>query len=162
MTIWNGTPALPSFVTGQILTAADLQKIINALHGVSDSWVDFSSGVAWSSSGTAPVIGNGSVAASYTQVNKLVIYKGKITMGSTTTFGTGSWAVAIPVAGNNNAGSGAAECYDTSNTPGKTPATLLIGSTLSFLTITGPAGATTPFTWAVGDHIAWTYIYEAA
>lgn len=51
----------------------------------------------WSSDGaTKPVLGNGTIKASYTVQGKLCIVQGSIQAGSTTTFGTGNWTFELP------------------------------------------------------------------
>jgi hypothetical protein len=53
---------------------------------------------AWTSSGTAPVLGNGSSTGSFTRVGNFVQFAMLITFGSTTTFGTGEYYFSLPVA----------------------------------------------------------------
>lgn len=52
----------------------------------------------WTSSGTAPAIGNGSVSGSFCRVGNLVQFAMVITFGSTSTFGTGEYYFSLPVA----------------------------------------------------------------
>jgi hypothetical protein len=54
--------------------------------------------VTWSSTGTAPAIGNGSIVGGYAQVNKLVDFRILLTAGTTTTWGTGTLGLSLPVA----------------------------------------------------------------
>lgn len=51
----------------------------------------------WGSTGTQPSIGNGSIVGNYTQVGNMVTAEIVLTMGSTTTFGTGSYSFTLPV-----------------------------------------------------------------
>lgn len=53
---------------------------------------------AWTSSGTAPALGNGSSSGSFTRVGNFVQFAMLITFGSTTTFGTGEYYFSLPVA----------------------------------------------------------------
>jgi hypothetical protein len=53
---------------------------------------------AWTSTGSAPAIGNGSLSGQYQQIGKLVTFNFSIVFGSTTTFGSGSYRFSIPVA----------------------------------------------------------------
>src|SRR5262245_36813201 len=53
----------------------------------------------WATSGTAPAFGNASVYGRYLQLGKMVHYTLGIQFGSTTTFGTGNFAFALPVTG---------------------------------------------------------------
>jgi hypothetical protein len=51
----------------------------------------------WASSGTAPAIGNGAIVGAYTQIQKTVFFRIKLTAGSSTTYGTGSYTFTLPV-----------------------------------------------------------------
>ena len=50
----------------------------------------------WTSSGTDPAIGNGTLSASYRRIGTIGFCRGVIKMGTTTTYGTGSWEVSLP------------------------------------------------------------------
>jgi hypothetical protein len=52
---------------------------------------------AWTSSGTQPSLGAGTLTGSWHQVGRLVHYEIHLTMASDTTFGTGSYALSLPV-----------------------------------------------------------------
>lgn len=51
----------------------------------------------WSSSGSAPALGNGTIAGSYIQIGKTVKAQLKLTVGSTSTIGTGNYFFTLPV-----------------------------------------------------------------
>ena len=51
----------------------------------------------WSSTGTAPALGNGTIAGKYLRIGPIVFYKIALTWGSTTTGGTGAWTFTLPV-----------------------------------------------------------------
>ena len=65
---------------------------------IGDAWTAYGSGASWTSTGTAPSLGNGTWTGKYMQAGKLVIFRIVLTMGSTTTFGTGTYSLALPVA----------------------------------------------------------------
>ena len=75
-------------------------------HGTNVPWVhgplsmDFGSKTSytpnWTSDGTAPAIGNGTIAGHYAQFNDLVMVRIQVEFGSTTTFGTGEWSFSLP------------------------------------------------------------------
>lgn len=129
----------------------------------------------WTATGTAPAIGNATVVGEYLAVGKLVHCYGKITFGSTSTFGTGTYLFALPVTQSANTlnasgiGPGFAAIFDTD-----TNAAAFIAADLAFTTAfrliypatyLGSLSAVTntaPWTWAVGDQIAWNFVYEAA
>jgi hypothetical protein len=60
----------------------------------SPDWTAYT--VAWTSTGTAPAIGNGTLQGAYLQIGKLVYVIIYFKAGSTTTFGTGSYLFSLP------------------------------------------------------------------
>lgn len=50
----------------------------------------------WSSSGTAVSLGNGTITGDYLQVGAMVWVRIVLTMGSTTTYGTGFYRLSLP------------------------------------------------------------------
>lgn len=52
----------------------------------------------WTATTTNPVIGNGTLTGYYARFNDLIFYIISMTAGTTTTFGTGTWEFAAPVA----------------------------------------------------------------
>jgi len=53
---------------------------------------------SWTSTGTQPAIGNGSIAGSYVQIGKIEVASASIVAGSTTTYGTGNYSLSLPIA----------------------------------------------------------------
>jgi hypothetical protein len=125
----------------------------------------------WTSSGTAPAIGNAVVNGQFLKIGKLVHAYGRITFGSTSTFGTGNYSFALPVT---------ALAAATGNTPAGTA--LMVHSTVEGMATTSLTTATTfqvqlgttylgtavvvgqvvPWNWANGDILSWNITYEAA
>jgi hypothetical protein len=58
-------------------------------------WTEYTP--AWSSSGTQPSLGNGTLTGRYTQTGKTVTGIVEWQAGSTTTYGTGNWLFSVPV-----------------------------------------------------------------
>lgn len=142
---------------------------IKALDGRIDTleanaWADYTP--TWSSSGTAPALGNGTLVARYRQTGKLVFVQFKLTTGSTTTYGTGTYRISLPVAAAATCvsmGLGGFRYFDNSgsaNYGGN--AYFLDVNTVQMLHATGSVSATTPFTWADGDIMTGSFFYEAA
>lgn len=52
----------------------------------------------WTGFTTNPVVGNGSIVGAYAQIGKIVIGRVLVTMGSTTTYGSGFYSLSLPVA----------------------------------------------------------------
>lgn len=59
-------------------------------------WEDVLPAPAWTGSTTNPVIGNGTIAGKLRRRGTEVDYRGIIQFGTTTTFGTGEWRIALP------------------------------------------------------------------
>jgi hypothetical protein len=119
---------------------------------------------AWTSSGTAPAIGNGTISGRFSQLGKTVFYKISVVAGSTTTFGTGTYFFSLPVTAAASAFTfGFARAIDTGVL--QYPGFAVLQSTTLLLPITG-AGATwsntVPFTFANTDQMVFDGTYEAA
>lgn len=90
---WN-TPL--TWVAGAALTAAQLNaQVRDNMKAIGDAWGAYAP--LWTAS-TNPAIGNGTIAGRYRQIGQTVDFRVVITMGSTTTYGTGQWSVSLPVA----------------------------------------------------------------
>jgi hypothetical protein len=61
-----------------------------------DAWAAYTP--TWSSTGTPPALGNGSISGAYTKIGRTVLYRIILVMGSTSTFGTGAYTFTLPVA----------------------------------------------------------------
>lgn len=169
MSTWTGG-TLATLPVGHAPTAAELGEYRNALAAISDPWTDCSGTFAWTSAGTAPAIGNGTILARYVQVGKFILYTGSITMGTTTTFGTSTWFISLPVAPvasalNNTTCPATCLLFDNSAVAARQSGTASIFSTTQVDFYIGTGGQVTnvaPFTWATSDILGWTLQYEAA
>lgn len=61
---------------------------------IGDAWTSYTP--AWTGSTTNPVINNGTIAGRYMQAGKYITFRVVITMGSTTTYGSGQYSVSLP------------------------------------------------------------------
>lgn len=121
----------------------------------------------WTTSGTPPALGNGTLVGRYKQLDaNTVLVHISLTAGTTTTFGTGTWSFALPVAA--VAGQGAqyltGHILD-SGTDNKLAAGT-IGAGASTVEQVVPEGGnvvtnTVPQTWATGDQLNLSGMYEA-
>lgn len=112
----------------------------------------------WSASGTAIALGNGTVTGSYLQVGCMVWVRIVLTMGSTSTYGTGFYRLSLPVA---PAVDSMIPGYaDDTSTAHRAPLVARItaasatGDNMRMAcdaSVTGGVGPTSPFTWATGD-----------
>ena len=138
------------------------------------TYTDYSGSLAWTATGTSPSIGHGVIRAGYVQLGKTVHYYGSLTFGNTTTFGTGSYRISLPVACVTavtviNVG-GAMRLYDASTNAWWAAVTPWFPSTSTCGGIYGATyggtltevAVTSPFTWAQDDVWGWNLIYQAA
>jgi hypothetical protein len=126
----------------------------------------------WTSSGTAPVIGNGSMVGYYNKVGRLVTAKIAMEGGTTTTFGTGTYSFSLPVtaavtgiAAANFAHTGTWVMNDSGVSYYVVGAIIIqsaptvvqgvVNGTANFL------GATAPATWTASSSFACTITYES-
>ncbi|WP_328941513.1 hypothetical protein OG259_07520 [Streptomyces sp. NBC_00250] len=84
-----------TWVVGEVVTAAMLNAEIR------DQWTDLISSwtsytPSWTATGTAPVLGNGTIFGRYKIVGKVCTVAFEQVMGTTTTFGTGAWGWSLP------------------------------------------------------------------
>lgn len=146
-----------------------LQQITQAVDALGAAWTAYTP--TWTAS-TPPVIGNGSIDAAYLLIGKLAFFRCKITMGSTTTFGSGQWNIGMPYPPKTDKIRFAdSQAYDSSanayypaaamwNNPGSLSVLWTPGTTAG-----GPdraINATTPFTWAQSDQMIVRGLYERA
>jgi hypothetical protein len=121
-------------------------------------------------SGTAPAKGNGTFTGRYMQAGKLVIFSLDVTMGSTTTFGSGTWQFSLPVAariaGSSFGFFGTAHDASSGNDYPiafqQNAASTIAGRVWSGTAAFQAVNATNPFTWASGDAFSVSGVYEAA
>lgn len=122
---------------------------------------------SWTATTTNPAIGNGTIHGHYTREGRTVTATVTITMGSSTTYGTGTWKVSLPFtrAAVNPRATGALFMFDSGTIfrsgvalvdGGADFAQLVTDSAVNFL------GPTEPFTWAVNDSFSFTISYVAA
>jgi hypothetical protein len=151
-----------SLPAGHAVVAADM----DAYENLTAVWTDYSGSLAWTAASVNPALGNGTKTARYIQTGKLVLYAGVITMGSTTTFGTGLWSISLPVTSNGTLGvaTGVVMVYDSSSATGHRPGAVRHNSTtkVDIMSTTGNVDATNPITWATSDNLRWFITYEAA
>lgn len=162
----------PDFLDG-ILTAAKLQQLSDAINERTPTWTNYSSSLVWAATGTQPAIGNGVITAYYMRHVDHIYFTFRIAMGSTTTYGTGTYTFSLPVTAAARYYAGGAYLRDSSAVAnGHAPGVLLldgVGSptvaTVASSTGSGTgsvAGVTAPFTWANGDSLTASISYEAA
>lgn len=120
---------------------------------------------AWTSSGTGPSLGNGTLSGFYWQFGKLVIGKLKLAIGSTTSGGTGNWYWSLPVTAISSVGYQEPIGDAVIKQAAASTATAVINSTttLQILTNSGTiVGSTVPAAWSSGQSLYVQFQYESA
>ena len=157
---------LPDFTAGTVLTAAALDAAFLSLFPLGiDGWTPYTP--TWRASGTQPVLGNGSLIGVYTRAGRSIDFRIGIAMGSTTTYGTGTYSFDLPVpAATGEVGyvAGRAAMVDASAGV-RAGRDVLIG-TATAINLSSEAGAfvgqTVPWTWANTDYSQARGRFEAA
>lgn len=123
----------------------------------------------WTGATSNPSLGNGSLNGSYTRRGRVVTQSFRLTIGSTTTFGSGSWRFSLPFTAANRSYLGTAKILDSGTEIMNGFAQIDEGSATFFTVYGFKAGvatavavnATTPMTWATGDELWVTITYDA-
>lgn len=154
---WTGT--VPTILAGDIVTGDNWDTVLDILTALTVAWTSYTP--TWTSTGTQPVLGNGTIVGQYVRLGKFVVYRGRLDMGTTTTFGTGIWNFSLPVAFNTSGGQvGVAYLSDATGITYPAVAAFF-GSNLFLNAVGGNVIPTVPFTWAQSDNLLWTAVYES-
>lgn len=155
--------SLPSWVSLKKLVMSDLQKILDALgvfHNGADAYTP-----AWTASTTNPTLGNGTLTGRIIHAGKFVYLSWDLTIGSTTTLGSGVYGWSIPVTLQNfRAVAGTVELFDASavSTFLRLPQGLNGTSVGAADMAAARVSNSSPIAWATGDHIVGTLVLEEA
>lgn len=88
-----------TWVAGETVTAALMNvEIRNALAGIQAAWTSYTP--TFTTSGTAPALGNGTLTGAWTCSGKTAHFRLKFTAGSTTTYGSGNLRFGLPATSN--------------------------------------------------------------
>ncbi|HEY0889380.1 MAG TPA: hypothetical protein VGE38_07205 [Nocardioides sp.] len=130
---------------------------------------------AWTSTGTAPSLGNGTLTGRYIDDNKKITAYVDFRGGSTSTFGTGSyrWSLPVPAAASYTAPAALGGWFYVEDVGGigymafprlvtSTTFELVFHSVTTVGALSTIVGATAPFTFAVNDFTRGHVEYEAA
>lgn len=157
---------MPDFTAGRRVRASELNTLADQIDSLtSPPWTSYTP--AWSSSGTVPAIGNGTITGRYRRPANAdeIDVEIRIVMGSTTTYGTGFWTVTMPVnpsATSQNMALGIAY-FDDTGTLTRMGGCRFNGNLLIFDHSTlGVVGATVPHTWANTDVLRAKIRYQPA
>ena len=156
---WSGT--VPTILAGDVPTGDDWDNVLDELTAISAAWTAYTP--TWTAS-VNPAIGNGTIVGSYRRVGKTVNAVAKITMGSTTTFGTGTYVISLPVTAV-SAVLAVGSLYILDSGTANRSGICLTNSTTSVQMVSsadGDVGPTVPQTFAANDIILVSITYEAA
>ena len=148
------TTASHTWAVGETVTAANMNSQVRDLVNAFGGYTSYTP--TWTSTGTAPALGNGTLTGSYSQIGKRVFFQLNLNAGSTTTFGTGSYIFSLPVSITGGLCTSSVFTHAGSVYLGE--ANVNTGSTFTILTQPAAGasafmGATSPATWASGDSL---------
>lgn len=160
-------------VEGMVIFETDTD-LIQVYDGT--SWIPFGGVGAWqtytptwTAATTNPVLNNGTIAGRYLRQGRLVTVQIKLTMGSSTTYGSGNWLFSLPSGTDQETTAtfplGVAAMGDASPVARYTGVVEVNNSTtvLVMNNNTGTAvTAAVPITWAQSDTLYLQFQYEAA
>ena len=180
----NVLPIVQGGVTDQITVTNLAQGMFNLNLSITGSFTGSLNGAVidntawtsytpvWTSSGTAPVIGNGIITGQYKLIGKTCFVRGNVAMGSTTTFGSGEWYISMPfTASNADAILMTATLLDNGSAwynaiMAGARAGFNYKAPMQYVNITNgtasDVNATQPFTWANTDRFLWNGSFEIA
>lgn len=154
-----------TWVAGEVVTAAllntHLRDQLLELNGTASAWT------AYTPTFTDLTLGNGTLVAGYKQAGKSVMFRFRLTWGSTTVANANNTTFSLPVTGRAVALAGllTVNMYDASATTSYT-GTAPVASGASTATVSPhnslPLNAVRPFTWATSDVLDVGGVYEAA
>lgn len=159
---------MPVLAAGDKPTATQLKQITDQIDSLTDpGWTAFVP--AWTSLGTAPAIGNGTLTGSYRRSanSDLVVVRIRFTAGSTSTYGTSSWLFSVPAGIAASAAAisetaGALYILDSGSQSRAGVCRFNTSTTLFLESNSGGVTSTVPQTWAVNDQAILTIAYEPA
>jgi hypothetical protein len=161
--VLNTTPR--TWASPEVVTDVELNtEIRDAFTGIQAAWTTYTP--AWTSSGTAPALGNGTITGRYMQVGKTISFEIILTLGSTSTVGTLGYFFSLPVTAlsGNHIPVGSGNFFDTSAGTdfARTAIRGASGIVGLFDNAGARVGAATPVVPATGDIISVNGTYEAA
>jgi hypothetical protein len=159
-----------TWVVGEVVSAAIMnQEIRDQFNSMFGAWTAYTP--SWTSSGTAPSLGNGTIIGRYMKFGRTVVCHINLVTGSTTTYGSGSYNFSLPFTSANAGASYVGTAHllgglrwvgeivispNTSNCSAFMPKLAATNGQVDFLT------AVQPETLASGAQLRLTFVYESA
>jgi hypothetical protein len=155
-------------VTGS-LTAIGNVYITGSNIPINTAWTSYTP--TWTGLSSDPAIGNGTITGAYKVIGKTCFVRGRIKMGSTTTYGGGAWLIGLPLTASSPYGiqipasllNDGIAWYSGLMNGGRTGA-----SDKSEIQVQNTGGTadgispTFPFTWGTADELSFSGTYEIA
>lgn len=170
---WLDSPNFPGEVTFDKNVSMESDLAVNgtvdfdgAIQGNAFAWKSYTP--AWTATTTNPVINNGSLVGRYVELGDIVLVRARIQAGSTTTFGSGTYSLSLPVAPNTTVELSGTAYFRDNSTAGRYPLICQrggTGSTTLFFQRTDNRATVTrtvPVTWAQSDTLDVHLFYGAA
>jgi len=158
-----------TWVVGEVVTAALLnQEIRDQLNEMFAAWTTYTP--TWSAATTAPSLGNGTIIGRHLKVGRRCTAAWILTIGSTTTFGSGAYSFSLPFQvanasvhhfGNARLVAAATWIGQTFVSPNGTTATCTFPQNSTTTTGASLSG-TVPVTLAAGDQLRTQVEYQTA
>jgi len=158
-----------TWLVGEVVAAATLNtEIRDQFNSMFAAWTAYTP--VWTTTGTAPALGNGTLTGRYLKIGRTVIIHINMIAGSTTTFGTGNYNWTVPFAAAAAGASliGHAHLLGTARWIGQvviSPSATTVGCFFPVATNdvrTNFLTETRPETHASGDQFRITLVYESA
>lgn len=146
------------------LVAGDMQSLASAIDStLGNAWTSYTP--AWTAATVNPAIGNGTIVGRFKQFGKWGIANGQITMGGTTTFGTGDYSFGNPAGWTLNSTvrlRGIGGIIDASTGTNYVGFMLAVSGAASMRVHGSTLGVnpTSPITFVSGDVIYWEILVE--
>jgi hypothetical protein len=158
-----------TWVPGPLGADALNAEVRDTLTALQSAWDASTYTPVLTSTGTAFALGNGTAVGYWNQQGKTIDFAARITFGSTTTFGTGTYRISLPLPMRYGIASQLlGKVFDNSasdtylcGTYGASAGGTTVGFALTGTNPTVPAGATAPVTAAVNDFFEVGGRYEA-
>lgn len=158
-----------TWVVGEVVSAATMnQEIRDQFNSMFAAWTAYTP--TWTSTSTAPALGNGTLTGRYMKIGRTVIGHINLITGSTTTYGTGNYSFSLPVQAANAGASvvGTVQLLNTDRWAGQVVISANATTTSPFFPITSTntrvdfMNGTRPETLAAGAQLRIDFVYEAA
>lgn len=156
-----------AIAVSKLAPGAAAEDILTTIGGVAvwDAHAATSYTPTWTQSSSNPTLGNGSLTGSYLRIGKFMMVRVSLTLGSSTTLGSGRWLFSTPVTIDQNSPFGTGNANDVGTAihmlfvhPESTTKTAMRNTSGTLV------DNTSPFTWspASGDTLTFSYVVIAA